>query len=96
MQQKLDKLIIGLMLGIIIPALATFLFHRFFVHGIAINEYIKTIIKHHLVSHMISICTVPNLLLFFLFLWLNMLRAARGVLFATMLFAVATFIIKFI
>ena len=44
---------------------------------------------------LISICVFPNLLAFFIFIWTNYLKSARGVLLATFIYAFIIFIGKF-
>ncbi len=43
-------------------------------------EYLGSLYQINVLSKIISICLIPNLLLFFLFIWTNKLRSARGVL----------------
>ncbi len=44
---------------------------------------------------MISLSVIPNLLLFFLFIWTNRTLSARGVIFATLLVAMVMLVLKF-
>lgn len=43
----------------------------------------------------LSLALVPNMLLFFIFIWLNKLKSAQGVLGATIILSILVVIIKF-
>jgi hypothetical protein len=47
-------------------------------------------------SKVLSLATVPNLLLFFLFIWTHRNFSARGVIFATLLMAFVMLVLKFV
>lgn len=49
-----------------------------------------------MLSKVLSLATVPNLLLFFLYIWTHRNFSARGVIFATLLMAFAMLILKFV
>lgn len=92
---KLDKLEVGLILGFLLPALA-FIVTWAIISEVSIGEYINQFKQLGRVSSLISLSTIPNLLLFFIFIWLNKYRAARGVVFATLVLAMIMLIVKFV
>jgi hypothetical protein len=49
-----------------------------------------------MLSKVVSLAAIPNLLLFFLFIWTKRNFSARGVIFATLLLAFVMLILKFV
>ncbi len=95
-QEKFDKLIIGLISGLILPfltGLAVFIFS----HGNqSLTSYLMRIIDSDIITHAISLCVFPNVVIFLIFNRFDMLKAARGVLAVTIVWAVLVFAIKFL
>lgn len=87
MKNSFDRLYIGLILAIILPFITILLFHLFTYNQISLKLFVQFIASRRLVGELISLCVIPNLLLFFVFIWTNMLYAARGVVMATFFFA---------
>jgi len=84
---NLDTIVIGLLSGIIVPII-TFLIVYFIMSGSqTLNEYLQRLIDRNIQGHFISISVIPNLLIFFIFIWLYKMKAARGVLLSTFLWA---------
>jgi len=84
---NLDTTVIGLLSGIIVPII-TFLIVYFIMSGSqTLNEYLQRLIDRNIQGHFISISVIPNLLIFFIFIWLYKMKAARGVLLSTFLWA---------
>jgi len=92
---KLDKLEAGLILGILLPALA-FIITWAIVSDASLGDYLNQFRQLGRVSSLISLSAIPNLLLFFIFIWLNKYRAARGVVFATLVLAMLMLILKLV
>jgi len=90
-----NQLWLGLLLGTLIPFIA-FLF--FFISNKFTTDfttYINSVAKMSIMSGVLSLCALPNLLIFFIFIWRNLYYSARGVIFATMIWAIIVFIAKF-
>jgi hypothetical protein len=92
--QKYDNLIAGIISGLIFPLIVGFGIYLFTAHGKSILAYLEKISEANIVTHAISICVFPNVLIFLLFLRFDMLRAARGVLGMTILYAAIVFALK--
>ena len=92
--EKNDKVITGLISGLLLPLLTGF-FIYIFSHGQRnISEYLTRIEESKIITHAISLCVFPNLLIFLIFNHYDMLRALRGVLGITIFWAVIVFGIK--
>lgn len=87
MNSKLNSLTTGLLLGIAGPLLTLFIIYLVITQDMSIQDYIRQLIFFKVYTHIISLSVIPNLLTFFIFIWLNKLKSARGVLLATILLA---------
>lgn len=86
MKAKLDNILVGLLIGIIFPIIGMFLYYSFtYSSQTSFTGFLDYFSRIHIVVAAISLsCYISNLPLFFGFIWLNMNKTARGVLFATM------------
>lgn len=86
---------LGLVLGILAPIVTMLIvyFSRFTQY--IFTELIDYLINTQVFTKIVSLCVIPNLILFFVFIWLNYLYSARGVLMATIVFAIFVFVTKF-
>jgi len=60
-----------------------------------LSDFLSSFRKMHMLSKVISLSAVPNLLLFFVFIWTDRNHSARGVIFATLVVAAVMLILKF-
>ncbi|HDJ33726.1 MAG TPA: hypothetical protein ENF21_06470 [Bacteroidetes bacterium] len=96
MKTKANRVELGLFLGLLMPVLTFFVFYLFLHDESGIVEFINEVIVRQISTQVISLCAVPNLLLFFIFIWADRLYSARGVLTATFIIAFAVLILKFV
>lgn len=94
MLQKIDKFWVGLILGLIIPAIALMLFYYFGYSKNTNLTYYEMITAKDLFSKILSLAVIPSAGVFFLFIWANRLNAAKGVLAATFILALIVFGLK--
>ena len=94
--EKYDKMYAGILTGLILPLNAGLLIYAFTAHGRSLSVYINRIIDGNIITHAITLCVFFNVAIFLLFNRFDMLRAARGVLAMTIVWAISVFIIKFI
>ncbi|HVN57527.1 MAG TPA: hypothetical protein VMT63_04465 [Bacteroidales bacterium] len=94
--QKYDTVLAGIVSGFILPLLIGLIIFAITAHGRTIGEYLQRISEANIVTHAVTLCVFPNIIIFLIFNRLDMLRALRGVLAATIVWAVAVFIIKVI
>jgi len=86
----------GLAVGIVVPALAMLIYYLYRYADLSLWEFLKVYFNLGILTHIISLSVLPNLLLFFGFIRKNWLNGARGVLLATLLFAITVAVIRFI
>lgn len=95
MKSKFDALPLGLILGIAAPIITMLIVYFTKFNLYKIDELLDYLVAKELFTKIVSLCVIPNLVLFFIFIRKNYLYSARGVLMATILFAVFVFITKF-
>lgn len=91
--KKFDTLLTGLVPGLILPFL-TLLLLWIIKSDRGFGDFLEHFQQMKMLSKMVSLAAIPNLLLFFLFIWTNRNFAARGVIFATLLLAFIMVILK--
>jgi hypothetical protein len=96
MSSWLNKLHVGLLLGLLVPVVALIIYNRVFFGHLSPGQFLQTMISVKKVSAIISLGVLPNLLVFFIFIWLNYLYSARGVLAATLVYAFLVVMTKFL
>lgn len=94
MKTNLNNTGFGLVPGLVLPLLTFFVFFLFIHNDLNLNEFIQEVIVRKVSTQVMSLCAVPNLLLFFIFIWTDKLYSARGVLMATFFIAFLVLIIK--
>ncbi len=94
MQQKFDNLWLGTVLGVIAPLIALYAIFLFSYPGESFSSFFEIIWLQKIFTRVVSIAVVANLAIFFIFIWTNKLRSAKGVLGATVGYAILVFAIK--
>lgn len=92
--EKFDNFITGFFSGILLPVLVGVLIYLFSPGSLSVKEYIARIVETNIVTHSISICVFSNIIIFLIFNRFDMLKAAKGVLAITIVWAVIVFAIK--
>ena len=88
------ELFLGLLVGLIANALGIFFAVSFLSNGDDFITVINAAIAEGFIGKLVSLGALLNIIVFFLFLKRNQDYRARGVLLATVLVALITFIIK--
>ncbi len=76
------------------PVLAFLVFFLLTHHGLSIGDYFRKVEDAGNISEIMSVSVFSNIIIFLLFNRLDMLRASRGVLGITIVWAFAVFAIK--
>ncbi len=92
---KFNKIIYGLIPGILLPGL-TLLVSWMIISESTLDSYLRSYYMTGHISGVISLCAIPNLLIFFIFIWLEKYQSARGVIYATILVALVMLIFKYV
>ena len=94
--EKYDKTTFGAITGFILPFIVALLFYLFSEGNMSITGYLHKIVNADILTHIISLCVFPNIILFLLYNRLDMLKATRGVLGITIFWAILVFTVKFL
>lgn len=92
--EKFDRLLTGVLSAFLLPLLTGFIVFLFTSGTTGLHDYINRIIASDIVTHAISLCVIPNVVIFLVFNRLDMLKALRGVLGVTFFWAIVVFGIK--
>jgi hypothetical protein len=93
---KLNTLAAGIAGGIIIPVAVYFILYFSKLQDVRQTIFSQHLVVSNIIPVVISHCVLPNLILFFILNSLNWMKAAKGVLFTTVVFTVLIFLIKLI
>ena len=93
--EKYDNLLSGIISGFLFPVIIGLIVFAFTAHGMRLMAYLERIKYANIVTVAITLCVFPNVFIFLLFNRFDMLRATRGILAATIVWAVIVFLIKF-
>jgi len=85
----------GLIPGLVLPPLTLVIFWLV-KSDLSLWNFLERFQLLGMLSKVVSLATVPNLLLFFLFIWTQRNFSARGVIFATLLMAFVMLVLKFV
>ena len=93
--KKFDTLLTGLIPALVLPVL-TLLGFWIVKSDQGFIDFLVRFQEMRMPSKVVSLAAIPNLLLFFLFIWTKRNFSARGVIFATLLLAFIMMILKFV
>ena len=94
--EKYDNVLTGLISGFLFPFIIGIIIYLFSSGHQSLHSYLVRIVDSDIVTHSISLCVFPNLLIFMIFNRFDMLKATRGVLAITIFWAVIVFGVKFL
>jgi len=93
-EKRYNSIPAGLIPGLILPIVTLIIIWLVKYDG-GFFQFLTVFQKMGMLSKLLSLSVIPNLLLFFLFLWLNRSFSARGVIFATLVMAFVMLVLKF-
>ena len=94
--EKYDKIITGIISGLIFPFIIGFIIYLFSSNNQSIHTYLVRIADSHIITHSITLCVFANIIIFMIFNQFDMLKATRGVLAITIVWAIVVFGVKFL
>jgi hypothetical protein len=93
--EKYDRFITGLVGGLIFPFIIGMVIFLFSSGEMSLGSYLARLKDTKIITHSITLCVFPNIIIFLLFNRFDMLRATRGTLAITIVWAIIVFAIKF-
>ena len=91
-----NSLLGGTIAGIILPIIIFLIVISLRKGNAEFMQYIKILQGQSVLSKLMSLCLIPNLLLFFIFIWSNKLQEARGVILSMFILGTIILIFRFI
>ncbi|MDR2813899.1 MAG: hypothetical protein LBB79_04495 [Prevotellaceae bacterium] len=88
--------ILGAAIGLAVPVAAFFISYLHYSGAFSLLEYLQFLTSHNVLSKVLSLCVVPNLVVFFVAIAFNRDSAAHGVLFSTMALAMVVAVVYFL
>lgn len=97
MKSKINSTTLGLIIGILVPILSILLTYVVrFQAEMSIETFIDSMLVHRIYTKVVALGVYfGNIVFFFLFIKTDLLKAARGVLLATILYSLAIMILRF-
>jgi hypothetical protein len=94
--ERYDKVLTGIISGLVFPFIIGAIIFIFTSGHQSLHTYLTRIVNSDIVTHSITLCVFPNILIFLIFNRYDMLKATRGVLAMTIVWAVIVFGVKFL
>ena len=94
--EKFDKVLTGVISGLLFPFIVGMIVYAFSSGHQSIHSYLVRIADSNIITHSITLCVFSNIIIFMIFNQFDMLRATRGVLAMTIVWAVIVFGVKFL
>jgi len=89
-----NNLPLGLLLGLILPIITFVAIYYVRFSQYEMQSFLEYLFDFSILTKVMSLCVLPNLAFFFLFIRRNFLFSARGVLLATIIVGVGVFVLK--
>lgn len=94
MRSGWDRIWVGLILGIITPFIVLLGYYKVNYDYLRFDSFIFKEIMASVLVPLVSLCVLGNLGVFYLFITKELYQGAKGVIFATLLYAAVVFAIK--
>ena len=89
-----DTIWFGIVSGLLIPVVSFLMYWKVKHNYMEFNSFISYLISGDVYTQMMSLCIIPNLALFFIFIQLQYNRAGYGVIASTLLYTIVNFALK--
>ena len=91
-----DSILLGIPVGLIGPVIGVLVFYFVNFSTSNISNFFRMAAAQNLLSPLLSLCAVINLGVFFLFIKINYLQTARGIILSTFLYGLVIVGLKFV
>jgi hypothetical protein len=92
--EKYNRVLTGALTGLIVPFIVMLLFFLWKSGTYTMVEFFERLISAGVITNVISVSVFANVIFFLMFNRLDMLRASRGILGITIIWAIIVFIVK--
>jgi hypothetical protein len=91
-----DSLFLGIPAGLVGPVVGVLVFYFVNFSNSEFASFFRMAAEQNLLSPLLSLCAVINLGIFFLFIRINHLHSARGIILSTFLYGIVIIGLKFV
>ncbi len=91
-----DSLLLGIPTGLVGPVVGVLVFYFVNFSTSNFSSFFRMAAEQNLLSPLLSLCAVINLGIFFLFIRINHLHSARGIILSTFLYGIVIIGLKFV
>lgn len=97
MKSKINSTTLGLIIGLLVPILSILLVYAIkFQDEMSLQTFLDSLLVHKIYTKVMALGVYfGNIVFFFLFIKTDFLKAARGVLLATILYSLAIMVFRF-
>jgi hypothetical protein len=95
-RSRFNALYIGFLSGLLLPIVILMCVYFFTKVGGSLSMYLRITFEYSILAKLISLAAIPDALLFFVFIWTDKLKSAKGVIFSLFLMCIIVIIIKLI
>jgi len=92
--KRFDTLATGIISGIILPVVVYFLLYFSKIQDVQFTLFSNHLVIGNIIPVIISHCVLPNLVLFFIYIGINWMQSAKGILSSTVVLTVGIFAVK--
>ena len=93
----IDKTWAGFVVGLVMPVITTLLFFKFAYHGqLPLFDFLAQMMTIGGMGMFLAVCCLPNLALFTVLAYTDRLKISRGLFLATLIYAFAIVVVKFV
>ena len=92
---RLNTLWFGTVSGVLVPAMFFILIYLVRETHLGLSTFIREFYIIKALPKLISLCLLPDLIIFFIFIRLDYLKAAKGVILSLFIYAVVILALKF-
>ncbi|MBN2744183.1 hypothetical protein LX69_02385 [Breznakibacter xylanolyticus] len=96
MKCNCNKLIFGVIIGLVLPVITSYLIYKQQYHGqYPFKEFLQGLIVLKSLGKLISISMLPSLIVFILLVTYEKLQIARGIVASTLFWVLVVLVVKF-
>jgi hypothetical protein len=95
MPEKYNRMVTGVVAGMAVPLLVMLIFYLWKSGGMTMADFFRRLVYTDVLTNTISVAVFANVFVFLLFNRLDMLKASRGILGITIIWAIVVFVLKF-
>jgi len=94
MKNRFNSQAFGFITGLILPVISFLVIFLIMSGTQSLAEYLNRLVSYHILTKFLSLSVIPNLLLFYFFIWKNYQYSYRGVVGSTIIAAIVILVLQ--